>query len=50
MPDQDETETRLSKIEANKMRPGQDYPKICNLRRERDKFHNFVRDQESWYL
>ena len=36
-PDQDETETRLSKIEANKTRPRRDCPKKFHLRRDRDE-------------
>ena len=43
-PDQDETETRLRKIEANEMRPRRDCPKIFHLRQ--DKFQNFVRDRD----
>ena len=43
-PDQDETETRLSKIEANKTRPRRDCPKkfSSETRPRRDKFQNFV--------
>ena len=37
-PDQDETETRLSKIEANETRPGQDYPTVPKY---------FIRDETS---
>ena len=35
--DQDETETRLSEIEAHETRPGRDCPKIFHPRRDRDK-------------
>ena len=36
-PDQNETEMRLSKIEANKMRPRQDSLKIFHPRRDQDE-------------
>ena len=36
-PDQDETETRLSKLEVNGMRPGRDGPKICHPRQDGDE-------------
>ena len=36
-PDQDETKTCLSKIEANETRPRQDCPKTFHLRRDRDE-------------
>ena len=36
-PDQDETETRLSKIEANETRPRRDCLKIFHPRRDRDE-------------
>ena len=36
-PDQNETETRLSKIEANETRPRQNCPKNFHLRRDREE-------------
>ena len=40
-PDQDETETRLSKIEANEMRP-----RLKIFHPRRDNLQNFERDQD----
>ena len=36
-PNQDETEMRLSKIEANETRPGQECPKFFHLRQDQDE-------------
>ena len=41
-PDQDKTETRLSKIEANEMRPRQDCLK--NFHPRRDNLQNLIRE------
>ena len=54
-PDQNETETRLSKIEANETRPRQDCLKNFHSRQDRDeKTEKFCtrpgRDRESQYL
>ena len=43
--DQDTTKTRLIKIEANRTRPGGDFPSF-ETRPRRDKFQNLVRDRD----
>ena len=44
-PDQDKTETRLSKIEANKMRPKRDYLKNFHTRQDRDETTSKILDE-----